>query len=606
MKLLGAGLFTISLLAQEPFQVELDLRHRFVIGDRGDVYRSIVNLGEGVRVFGFNLHYEGKDSIDARANGWGGDPNSDATLRLRREKVYDIFLQYRTMAYFNNLPSYANPLFAQGALASQRAMDVRRQQFDLDMKWKPKARVSPFFAVLRTNGDGSGVTPFVGSGDEFPVYTTFGDTLTTVRGGAQLTGSLWSATLELGRIGYTDQQELNSTGNAGNRTDDVTLDRLAEKYDASGDGLFTRALFQAQPFSSLGFSGHYVYSKPHLEASHSLTAEGRFLDPATRYPYSSLQEQSVSEANRPHNSGSWSTEFRPRSKLRLRHTWFSDAFQISGASPTAALLTDANSARSRLNLRYDQSESDISLDLGASLTLRGGHRYVRGEADLPPADLVFTPPPDASRMNRHVALAGASWRHWRGRVRLHADFEGSPGGETYFRTGLQDYRKLAIQAQFKVTKDLQLTVLRKTLTNTNIGIDFSSSQNAATLDWSPGRNRRIILSGTYSYEDIRSDATFLDPRVFLGVKSEYWDHGHHAGGFAELRIARGAFFQAGGAISTSGGTRPTRYYSPQSRVIMPLYQRVNLVAEYHLYSYRSFEAFRAHTVSAGLQLRWRQ
>ena len=67
MKLLGAGLFTISLLAQEPFQVELDLRHRFVVGDRGDVYRSIVNLGEGVRVFGFNLHYEGKDSIDAEA-----------------------------------------------------------------------------------------------------------------------------------------------------------------------------------------------------------------------------------------------------------------------------------------------------------------------------------------------------------------------------------------------------------------------------------------------------------------------------------------------------------------------------------------------------------
>jgi hypothetical protein len=90
------------------------------------------------------------------------------------------------------------------------------------------------------------------------------------------------------------------------------------------------------------------------------------------------------------------------------------------------------------------------------------------------------------------------------------------------------------------------------------------------------------------------------------MKSEYWDHGHHAGGFAEFRIARGAFLQAGGAISSSGGTRPTRYYSPQSRIIMPVHQRVNLVAEYHWYSYQSFEAFRAHTVSAGLQLRWRQ
>ena len=139
MKLL-AGLFAISLLAQEPFQAELDLRNRWVTGDRGDVYRSVVNLGEGVRVYGASLHYEGKDKIDARANGWGGDPNSDATLRIGREKVYEIFFQYRTMAYFNNLPSYANPLFGQGAQASQRAMDVRRGQMDLDVKWKPKAK----------------------------------------------------------------------------------------------------------------------------------------------------------------------------------------------------------------------------------------------------------------------------------------------------------------------------------------------------------------------------------------------------------------------------------------------------------------------------------
>lgn len=606
MRGLAAGLFVISLAAQEPFQADVDLRSRFVSGDRGDVYRSVVNLGEGLRVFAGGLHYEGKDSIDASINDWGGDPNSQATIRIRREKVYEALFQYRTMAYFNNLPSYANPLFGQGALASQRSLDVRRRQMDLNIRWKPKARVSPYFGILRTSGDGQGVTPFVGSGDDFPVHTTFGDTLTTVHGGVQLTGSVWSATLEQGHTGYTDRQELRSAGNPGNRRDNITLDRLQENYDASGNGLYTRAFFQAQPYSRLGFTGHYVFSRPHLDVTHSLQADGQFIDPATRRPFLSLLEQGVTDASQPHNSGSWSTEFRPHAKVRIRHNWFSDAFQISGASPTAALLTPNGDPRMRVGLRYDQSETEISGDIGSSLLLRAGHRYVHGRADLPPADLVFIGSPTEARMNRHVALAGASWRLWKGRARLNADFEGSPGGQTYFRTGLQNYRKLSIQGRFKVTNSIGLTLQRKTLTNTNTGIDFSNRQTAATLDWTPRKARRLSLSGTYSYESLRSNSTFIDPGFFLSALSEYRDRGHHAGGFVEMRMARNILLHAGGGISASSGTRPTRYYSPQARIVMPVAPRISLVAEWRWYSYRSLDAFRAHTVSAGLQLRWKQ
>ena len=606
MKLL-AGLFAISIFAQEPFQAEIDLRNRWVIGDRGQVYRSVVNLGEGVRVFGANLHYEGKDSIDARANGWGGDPNSDATVRVSRDKVYEAYFQYRTMAYFNNLPSFANPLFAQGALNSQRAMDVRRQQMDFDIKLKPKAKITPFFAVLRTNGDGAGVTPFVNVGDEFPVYTQFGDTLTTVRGGAQFTGTLWSATIELGHSSYNERQELTSSGNPGNRrTDDLVVNSLNEKYDASGGGIVTRALFQAQPFNSLGFSGHYVFSKPNLEANHTLNAQGKFRDQSTQNIYTTLQEQSLTNADQPRNSGSWTTEYRPFSKFRIRHTWLTDAYQISGASPTAAALAIADAARMRLNLHYDQSEAEASWDIGTALTLRGGHRWVRGQAELPPPDLIFSTTRLQSNMNRHVALAGASWRALKGRLRLTGDFEGSPGGETYFRTGLQEYRKLALQARIKLTQQLQLTLLRKTLYNTNVGIDFSNRQNAATLDWTPGRNRRINISATYSHEDIRSNATLLDPRTLQLTKSPYSDQGHHASAFAEMRLFASAFLQVGGGYSRSDGSRPTRYYSPQSKLTVPVFHRVHFVAEHRWYSYRSIESFRTHTLSAGMLFRWRQ
>jgi hypothetical protein len=44
----------------------------------------------------------------------------------------------------------------------------------------------------------------------------------------------------------------------------------------------------------------------------------------------------------------------PHVHWRIRNNWFSDAFQVSSASPTAVMLTAAQSARGMLNLRYDQ------------------------------------------------------------------------------------------------------------------------------------------------------------------------------------------------------------------------------------------------------------
>jgi len=601
-----AVLLVVPALAQEPIQGDLDLRSRFVSGDRGPVYRSVVNLGEGLRVFGGSLRYAGKDNVEARVHDWGGDPNSQASLRVRREGVYEVTMQYRTMAYFNSLPSFANPLLAQGVLTSQRSLDVRRRQLDLEARWKPRARVSPFFGILRTSGSGQGITPFTGTGDEFAVRTGFGDTLRTVRGGVVFTGNVWSAIVEQGQTSYTDRQDLDSGAGSGNRVDGIVLDRLTERYAASGSGYYTRANVQGQPLARLSVAGHYVFSRPKLDVSHTVDAAGQFLDPATRQPYTVLLEQSTANASQPRNSGSWTTEFRFHENIRARHTWFSDAFQISGASPSASLLGMSGGPRMRVNLLYGQSDAELIGDVGKTLTVRGGHRYVRGRADLPPADLEFTAQPIEPRMNRHVALAGASWRPWKGRVRLHADFEGSPGGATYFRTGLQNYRKYSAQGRVRLTPTLHLTVQHRALTNSNTGLDLRSRQSATTIDWSPRKAGLIGFSGTYAHESMQTASTIIDPTFFLHSLSAYLDRGHHASGYTELRLPGGGQISAGGAISSTGGTRPTRYYAPQMRVQMPVAARVHVVGEWCWYSLQSLDSFRAHTVSAGLLLRWRQ
>lgn len=596
---------TLCLRAQEPLSGEIDVRNRFVTGDRGDVYRSVVNLGEGPRLFDAGLRYAGKDRVDVSAHSWGGDPNSELRVDARRDKAYEFLLQYRTLAYFNNLPSYANPLLAQGMTASQRAIDLRRRQLDAELRLRPRARFTPFVGLLRTSGDGRGVTPFVGSGDEFAVPTRFGDGLTTVRGGVEWTERRWSATVEQGYTRYSDSQDLDSGANPGNRNDALTLNRLVERYRATGNGVYTRGVLQAHPWERLSFTGHFVYSRPKLDVTHQLDASGAFRDPNTLRMYNSLVEQSAADASQPRTSGSWSTEFRPFSRWRLRHNWFSDAFQISGASPTAALLPAIQSGRMRLNLRFDQTEEELSGDFGRMLTVRAGHRYIRSDADLPAAELVFAGVGQAARIRRHTALAGATLNLWKGRARVSADVEASPGGETYFRTGLQDYRKAAVQGRYRVTNTLQVSGSWRRLSNRNTGIDFRNQQLAVTAEWLPAKARRVTLVGTYARETVESSSQFLDPTFFRPDISLYSDRGHHGSAYSDFRLPGGAVLHAGGAFSWSEGTRPTKYYMPQSRVTIPVHGRWSGVAEWRWYSYDSLERFRGHLLTIGLQMRLR-
>ena len=82
----------------------LDVGYRWNVGLRGseDLYRSLVNLGEGPRLLGANLTMSsplgaGKyvDRIQLNASAWGGDPYN--TLRLFAEKsgVYQFSFDYR-------------------------------------------------------------------------------------------------------------------------------------------------------------------------------------------------------------------------------------------------------------------------------------------------------------------------------------------------------------------------------------------------------------------------------------------------------------------------------------------------------------------------------
>ncbi|BDC50789.1 hypothetical protein F183_A31050 [Bryobacterales bacterium F-183] len=594
-------------LAQEPFSGEVDLRNRLVFRNEYPVFRSIVNLNRGPRLFGIQSRYEGdKDKISLTGNSLG-DPNSMVRIDARRSEVYEATFSYRTIAYFNNLPSYGNPLLAQGVSTSQRFLDLSRRQYDFDLRLRPDSRVIPFVNVLRTAGGGNGITPFVGSGDEFPVPARLQDSLTTVRGGVELRSQKWFGNVEQGWTNYTDQQDLDNTSRLqGNRIDNLVLDRIRERYHAEGTGWFTRSVVQGHPFERLSFTGHLIYSRPKMETSYSLDAQGVFRDPNTLRPYTSLLESSFANASQPRTSGAWTTEYRPWKRWRARHTWVSDMYRISSASPTTAVLTQqVDPARGILELQYHQSEAEMTGEFGKHLTVRGGHRYIHSNAELPPANLTFPESTNRAQIRRHAGLGGATLTLWKGRWQTHGSYEWSPGGRTYFRMGLLNYRKAHVLTRLRVSDRLRITASQRELQNDNMGDTASNHITTVNAEWTPGAaGQRVTLVGGYAREYMISRATFANPTNLQIQPALFDDRLNHFNGYADVRLRRGVQWQAGGALSHSEGSRPTRFYTPQSQLVVASNSRVSGVMEWRWYRYRAVDEFRAHTVSMGIRVRF--
>ena len=106
--------------------IDVGYRWRTDVGGSFDTYRSIVNLGSGPKLLGtdFTLtdpQHRAFDQIRVRANSWGDEPYQTFHLDAKKSKLYDFSADYRDMAYFDFLPSYADPLLGPGHRA-QRAI----------------------------------------------------------------------------------------------------------------------------------------------------------------------------------------------------------------------------------------------------------------------------------------------------------------------------------------------------------------------------------------------------------------------------------------------------------------------------------------------------
>jgi hypothetical protein len=616
----------------------LDAGWRFTTGVAGnlDTYRSVVNLGSGPKLFGANFTIQPAknrwvDRIDVSANSWGGDPYNTARVDARKEGLYEFTFDYRNMAYFNFLPSFANPGTVNNALPflDQYGFDITRRTSDFRLDLFPGRRIVPYFAFSRNGGRGDGTIDYTLQSNEYTVPTSYSDYTNEYRAGVRFEFNHWHVTLEQG--GYTSQnnQALESGSqapNLGNVLTPILGQRLyltsgAEFYAVRGDGLFSRALVTANPVSWADISAQFLYSQPHMTANFAQANVGNFIDLSLPAFFSSESSVIDALAKQPHPAGSASIELKPwHGRLRILESWMADQLHDAGT----ALLTDqlllskqgatggtpltlSTQDLERFVATYNQQETDLLFDVTPMLTLRGGYRYVWGEA-IEPASITVEGSTGASTetgtLRRSVGIGGVTFRT-KARFRATVDYEGSPGDRSYFLTSLNDYQRGRAMARYTPVDGLEFTARFSVLDNHNPGLATGYSllarDNTLAVSWNPEKWKGFGLSGDYTRSTIRSNISYLVPENFSTAISDYRENAHTGTLLADLpsphwKIAPKASF--GGSLFQSAGSRPTRYYQPLARVAFPMGEHMQFYSEWRWYSmsepYYLYEGFRTH------------
>ena len=289
---------------------------------------------------------------------------------------------------------------------------------------------------------------------------------------------------------------------------------------------------------------------------------------------------------------------------------FSTLYLQSLANPTqvSAATTSLNPYQ---EVNYTQNQVDLFYDVTPRFTLRGGYRFLTGDATVMAGQLSQTGQFVNGKLHRNVGIAGVYYRPSQ-KLSLHGEYEGSSSDNIYFRTSLNNYSKVRAVGKYQVRPSLVVQGSFNYLKNNNpapdISYDFDSRNTALSVYWTPNSSKWVSVVAEYDRETISSDINYLDLPFFTTAVSTYRERGHSALATADVNLpgTKGGKLTAGGSLFISSGSRPTNFYQPLVRLSLPLQKHVYWNTEWQWYGFSDdlyfFEAFRTHVFSTGLRL----
>jgi hypothetical protein len=617
------------------FTGSFDFGYRWVEDVRGSepTYRSIVNLGSGPKLTGLDFTITDPkhrlfDRIDARANAWGGDPYNTAHIQVTKRRLYELTGDYRNIAYFNGMPSFANPVAPLGF--NQQSFDIHKRIGTVDLQLFPGGHILPYLVFERNSNFGNGIETWVqDANNSYPVATMLRDSTNNYRGGVRFEYNRWHVTVEQGGTTFKEDDQASFNGvNFGDNTtpllgSTLVLNTLTQTYGIRGSSVYTKVLGTASPFSWMDLYGQYLRSSVSTNAGYFDIATGNFVLLSSLLLYSGQFNIGTSASDAPHLLVNAGTEIRPFRRLRIIESFTTNRYSSSGGgiltqqivitpgTSLPALVTALNSPES---VNQNQQQVEAIVDVTSKITLRGGWRYVWGDATVRAGVLSQTGPLAFGNLKSNVGLGGATIRPWQ-KLSLNVDYEGAIADQNFFRIGLYNYNQVRARARYQASASLLFQANFRFLDNQNptagVNYDVRSRDNSLAVYWNPNSGKRVSVMAEYDRYTMFSSINYLLPPFFTPTVGIYQDNAHIASSNVEILLpeivaGHAPKLTAGGSLFISAGSRSTHYYQPLGRLSVPIRKNVQWNTEWRWYGYSEpmfqYEGFRTHMLMTGFRV----
>jgi hypothetical protein len=618
---------------------EIEVGYRWVSDTAGnrDVYRSMVNLGDGPKLLRSRIALRSTgsgalfDKLDLSLDSWGGEPYNTMRLSFGRSDLYQFRADYRNLNYFNFLPTFANPVLGDALLGNrlllgQHSLNVTYRSTDLELRLFPNSRIRPYVGYSRSSGFGPGFTTTEFTGNEFLLSTDWRYAADDYRGGVDLT--LWklNLTLEQGyRYLRNDTAVAFSGDTAGNTNrpflgNPVTLDSLNRGYHDRTSMPFSKVIAKFSPFDNLRFTGRYIYSMADVDGNSAEVASGSFVTLAERLIYRAASDSFDTRAKRPDHNGAFVAEFSPFSRLTLidqfdtrRHhvsgsallaTLFLGARSLAGPGGPARDITATDIAESFISFEQLRNQAEVEFELGRGFSARGGHRYTFAETTLRDTgdDNVVERSADYTQ---NTGIAGLAFR--RGRwMHLSLDYEKNDTNGVLTRTDLLDFDQVRFQWRLGPWKHISTTGRVFNLRNSNLqnDVDLRSHNRNFAFEVNYEPTERFSLSVDYSRASIYSNIAILLPQTLELDRSLFDERTHGVGGSIGVGLYRGSRVDFGYRGILNLGSYPLNYHQPFASITVPMQNGLAFRTYWQYFGYNekgfSLQDHRTHLVTFSL------
>ncbi len=615
---------------------EVEVGYRWVTtAGNSDVYRSMINLGEGPKLLRSNVSLRSNygaglifDHLDISMDNWGGDPYNTMRFSFGRTGTYEVRAVYLNQNYYNFLPTWANPLLQDGRTLSQHGLDVGYRNTDVELKLFTTYWVRPFFGYARSSGFGPGFTTESFTGNEFLLRQNWRYSSNDYRGGVEFALPRTTLSVEQGFRFVQNDSRTDYVGDySGNNPRPflgqpiVQTDQNRRYHDRTDIPIF-RAVLSTNPFGWLKFTGRYIYAMGDTEGAMNEIAAGNLVSLENRISYAAQSDAFDTRAKKPSQNGSFILEVSPLSRLSFIDQFETRRFHVSGAGLLASTYYKArflaggpgvvdqiefeNAADSYLVYDWIRNASEVEVGIAGNLYARGGYRYSSTKATIRDTDPRFTRTQSASVV-QHAALAGVAYR--RKGMRLGVDFEkNEPDDSAVVRTDLFDYYRFKFDWSVGPWRGFSFNGNVALLGNRNPQSDIDLTQHNRNYSFAVNyaHSERVNLSLDYTRSNILSDIAILLPQTLTRDRSVYDERGHGIGAGLGLGIYRGTRLDFGYRGILSSGSYPLNYHQPYALLHIPLRNHLAVRTHWQYYGYNEkgigLQDWRGHLVTLSLAL----